>query len=104
LVQVQDLFQETIVAQEEAIQFSVQLLQQVAVEVVIITQKLLVEVVQFNSLHRQVTLLQLVPLKVILQEYTFNLAVVELAVLEEHLLQVEDLVELEETALYQDLQ
>jgi hypothetical protein len=104
LVQVQDLFQETIVAQEEAIQFSVRSLQQVAVEVVIITQKLLVEVVQFNSLHKQVTLLQLVPLKVILQDFKFNLAVAVLVVVEEHLLQAVDLVELEETALYQDLQ
>jgi hypothetical protein len=104
LVQVQDLFQETIVAQEEAIQFSVQLLQQVAVEVVIITQKLLVEVVQFNSLQLQVTLLQLVPLKVILRDQIFNLAVAVLVVVEEHLLQAVDLVELEETALYQDLQ
>jgi hypothetical protein len=104
LVQVQDLFQETIVAQEAEIQFSVQLLQQVAVEVVIITQKLLVEVVQFNSLQRQVTLLQLVPLKVILRDQIFNLAVAVLVVVEEHLLQAVDLVELEETALYQDLQ
>ena len=100
----QALFQEIAVAQEAEIQFSVQLLQQVVAEVVIITQKPLVEVVQFNTLHKQVILLQLVPLKVILRDHKFNLAVVELVVAAEHLLQVAEPVELEETALYQDLQ
>tara|TARA_B100001059_G_scaffold168102_1_gene167871 strand:+ start:68 stop:352 length:285 start_codon:yes stop_codon:yes gene_type:complete len=92
------------VVQEGAVQFLVQLLQPVAVEAVIITPKLLVEVVQFNTPHKEVTLLQLVHLKETMPDHKFNLAAAELAVEVELLLQAEEPVELEETVLYQDLQ
>tara|TARA_Y100000768_G_scaffold242744_1_gene183910 strand:+ start:279 stop:563 length:285 start_codon:yes stop_codon:yes gene_type:complete len=90
--------------QEEEIQFLVQLLQPVAVEAVMVTPKLMVEVVQFNILLKQVTIPQLVHHKETLLEHKLILAAAELAAVEEHLLQPEEPVELEEIALYQDLQ
>ena len=101
LVQVQDLFQEMTVAQEEETQFLVPLHQQVAVAVATVHQKKMVEVE--HALQEQVTHLLLVPTKEIQEDQEILMvAVAELT--QAVALQVipqEPLEELEDQALYQ---